>query len=149
DVRRTRHYYIAAEPDLWNYLPEKSDPICGRPLPPQLQQQSRGGKLRYVQYTDSTFTTRVFHEPQLGLLGPVLRGVVGDFVAITFLNRAGRPLSMHPHGLRYDKDSEGSYYQPRPGKGAAVAHGARFTYVWKLDENSGPLPGEPSSKAWL
>jgi hypothetical protein len=88
-------------------------------------------------------------EPRLGLLGPVLRGVVGDYLVVTFLNRGGVPLSMHPHGVRYDKDSEGAYYQPGPGLGAAVGPGARFTYVWHLDEESGPLPGEPSSKGWL
>ena len=56
---------------------------------------------------------------------------------------------MHPHGVKYDKDSEGSHYQPRPGLGAAIAPGATFTYVWHLDAESGPLPGEPSSKGWL
>jgi hypothetical protein len=80
------------------------------------------------------------------------------------LNRAALPLSMHPHGVKYDKDSEGSYYHdnyqsPLPpagndgpagsGRGAAVGPNARFTYVWYLDEQSGPLPTEPSSKAWL
>ena len=35
------------------------------------------------------------------------------------------------------------------GLGAAVAPGAKFTYVWQLDEASGPRPDEPSSKAWL
>src|SRR4029077_3222537 len=92
----------------------------------------------------------------LGILGPVLRGVVGDYIAVTFLNRgdtpwvrANLPFSMHPHGVRYDKDNEGSYYQPNPGRGAAIAPGAKFTYVWQLDESSGPLPSEPSSKAWL
>jgi hypothetical protein len=56
---------------------------------------------------------------------------------------------MHPHGLKYDKDSEGSHYSPQPGLGAAVGPGARFTYVWHLDEDSGPRPDEPSSKGWL
>jgi FtsP/CotA-like multicopper oxidase with cupredoxin domain len=100
----------------------------------------------------------------LGILGPVLRGVVGDYLEITFLNRSSLALSMHPHGAKYDKDSEGSYYgddnqsqllrarngaRSAPGLGAAVGPGARFTYVWYLDEESGPLPTEPSSKAWL
>ena len=49
--------------------------------------------------------------PRLGILGPVLRGVVGDYLKITFLNRTAVPLSMHPHGVKYDKDSEGSYYR--------------------------------------
>ena len=146
---KTRHYYIAAEPGLWDYAPQGVDPICGKTLPPPVLLQRQVGKMRYVQYTDATFTTKVFENPRLGILGPVLRGVVGDFLAVTFLNRGGQPLSMHPHGVKYDKDSEGSHYQPKPGLGAAVETGAKFTYVWQLDDQSGPLPGEPSSKGWL
>lgn len=149
DPAKTRRYYIAAEPQLWDYLPEGRDPVCGKPLPPPVLNQRRGGKIRYVEYTDETFTAQVISNSRLGILGPVLRGVVGDFLSITFLNRTSRPLSMHPHGVKYDKDSEGAYYEPRPGRGAAVGPNAKFTYVWQLDENSGPLPGEPSSKGWL
>ena len=149
DPAKTRHYYIAAEPQLWDYAPLGQDPICGKPFPPPVQVNRRGGKIRYVQYTDASFQAKVIETPRLGLLGPVLRGTVGEFLSITFLNRGGRPLSMHPHGVKYDKDSEGSHYEPRPGLGAAVAHGAKFTYVWQLDEHSGPLPGEPASRGWL
>jgi len=146
---RTRRYFIAAETEPWDYTPEGLDPVCGKPLPPPVVAQRPVGKIRYVQYTDASFTTKVFQNPRLGILGPVLRGVVGEVLAVTFLNRSSRPLSMHPHGVRYDKDSEGSYYRPRPGLGSAVAPGARFTYAWELDETSGPAPGEPSSKGWL
>lgn len=149
DPGKSRHYYIAAEPQLWDYLPQGRDVVCGKPLPPTLATQRYGGKLRYVQYTDDTFTAKVMENQRLGILGPALRGVVGDYLIVTFLNRVGRPLSMHPHGVKYDKDNEGSYYQPKPGLGSAVGENARFTYVWHLDEESGPLPGEPSSKAWL
>ncbi len=149
DEKKTRRYYLAAEPELWDFAPQGLDPVCGKPLPPPLLQQRQVGKMRYVQYTDATFTTKVFQNPRLGILGPVLRGVAGEFLAVTFLNRGGQPLSMHPHGVKYDKDSEGSYYQPRPGLGAAVAPGAKFTYVWQLDADSAPLPSEPSSKGWL
>jgi hypothetical protein len=106
-------------------------------------------KLRYIQYTDGTFTTPALANPALGILGPVLRGVVGEFLVVTFLNRTAQPLSMHPHGVRYDKASEGAYYRPTPGRGAAVAPGAKFTYVWQLDADSGPRADEPSSKGWL
>lgn len=146
---KTRHYYIAAEPELWDYAPEGRDPICGKPLPPPVVTQRRGAKLRYVEYTDASFGARVITDPRLGILGPTLRGVVGEYLAVTFLNRTPDPVSMHPHGVKYDKDSEGAYYEPKPGLGAAVGPGARFTYVWQLDESSGPLPDEPSSKGWL
>jgi manganese oxidase len=149
DPQKTRRYYIAAEPELWDYAPAGRDEMCGVTLPPPLLANRTGSKLRYIQYTDATFTTRLFPAPQLGILGPVLRGVVGEYLAVTFLNRAGQPLSMHPHGVRYDKDSEGSHYRPSPGRGAAVGPGATFTYIWQLDARSGPRPHEPSSKGWL
>ena len=149
DPAKTRHYYIAAEPELWDFTPQGLDPVCGKPLPPPVVAQRRNGKIRYVQYTDATFAAKVFPTPRLGILGPVLRGVVGEFLAVTFLNRASQPLSMHPHGVKYDKDSEGAFYEPKPGLGAAVGSGARFTYVWHLDAESGPMASEPSSKGWL
>jgi FtsP/CotA-like multicopper oxidase with cupredoxin domain len=149
DPAKTRHYYVAAEPQVWDYAPRGADAVCGRPVPEYLATQHTGAKLRYVQYTDATFQARVFDTPRLGILGPVLRGVVGEYLVVTFANHTSRPLSMHPHGVLYDKDSEGAYYQPDPGLGAAVAPGATFTYVWYLDPQSGPRPDEPSSKAWL
>jgi FtsP/CotA-like multicopper oxidase with cupredoxin domain len=149
DPLKTRRYYIAAEIVPWDFAPSGRDDMCGFTLPPAVVANRSRTKLRYFQYTDATFTVRALANPALGLLGPVLRGVVGEYLAITFLNRTAQPASLHPHGVRYDKDSEGAYYRPSPGRGAAVGPGAKFTYVWHLDEESGPLPTEPSSKAWL
>jgi hypothetical protein len=165
DPARTRHYYIAAETDQWDFMPTGSDPVCGMRPPPDVIARHVIQKVRYFRYTDGTFTARVPQAPRLGILGPVLRGVVGDYLQITFLNRTAVPLSMHPHGVKYDKDSEGSYYRdnsqlkllqtrnpadrPAGGLGGAIGPKARFTYVWYLDEKSGPLATEPSSKAWL
>ncbi len=149
DPKKTRRYYIAAEPTPWDFVPSGRDLVCGLTLPPAVKANRESPKLRYIQYTDETFTARVLPNASLGMLGPVLRGVVGEFLVITFLNRTTQPVSMHPHGVRYDKHSEGAYYRPNPGRGAAVEPGAKFTYVWQLDESSGPLPSEPSSKGWL
>lgn len=149
DPAKTRHYYIAAESVLWDFAPSGREELCGGPLPLPVASNRRTGKLRYVQYTDATFTARVLPTASLGILGPVLRGVVGEYLAVTFLNRTDQPLSMHPHGVKYDKHSEGVYHIPFNGRGSAVAPEGRFTYVWQLDELSGPMPGETSSKAWL
>ena len=81
DPARARHYYIAAEPTLWDYVPSGRDEMCGAQLPPSYQQGRLASKLRYFQYTDATFTTKVVETPSLGILGPVLRGVVGDMLA--------------------------------------------------------------------
>jgi manganese oxidase len=165
DPAKTRHYYIAAEPVQWDFMPLGSDPICGMTPSANVLAWHLIRKARYIQYTDATFTQHVPQAPRLGILGPVLRGVVGDYLEITFLNRTALPLSMHPHGAKYDKDSEGSYYvdnhqlkslqsgargdRSTLGLGAAIGPDARFTYVWYLDKESGPLPTEPSSKGWL
>ncbi|HEY2082330.1 MAG TPA: hypothetical protein VGI88_06055, partial [Verrucomicrobiae bacterium] len=154
DPAKTRHYYIAAEPVRWDFMPVGSDPICGMTPSANVLAWHLVRKARYFQYTDGTFTQRVPQASRLGILGPVLRGVVGEYLEITFLNRTALPLSMHPHGVKYDKDSEGSYYgsdnqinltQLRnrenrfaPGLGAAIGPNARFTYVWYLDAESGP-----------
>jgi hypothetical protein len=149
DPLKTRRYYIAAEIVPWDFAPSGRDDMCGFTLPPAVVANRTRIKLRYFQYTDATFTVRALNNPALGVLGPMLRGVVGEYLAVTLLNRTHQPVSLHPHGVRYDKDSEGAYYRPSPGRGAAVGPGAKFTYVWQLDEASGPLPTEPSSKGWL
>lgn len=149
DPAKSKHYYVAAEPALWDYAPSGRDQMCGGALTPDYQRERQSGKVRYFQYTDATFATKVVETPSLGILGPVMRGMVGEFLVVTFLNRTSQPLSMHPHGVKYDKDSEGANYAPNPGKGASVAAGETFTYVWQLDESSGPRPDEPSSKGWL
>jgi len=168
DPARTRHYYIAAENVQWDFMPAGKDEVCGMPVPLAVETAHQAWRVRYVQYTDGTFTKPIPQPARLGILGPVLRGVVGDYLEVTFLNRAkGGPFSMHPHGVKYDKDSEGSYHSDAAdqanqsrvagaaatshfeGLGAAVGYGGRFTYVWYCDEQSGPLPSEPSSKGWL
>ena len=149
DPARVKRYFIAAEYDQWDYLPDGKDPVMGSPIPPQVLESPKSGKCRYFQYTDDTFTARVLPTERLGIFGPVMRGVTGDFIVVTLLNRLSAPVSLHPHGVRYDKDSEGSAYLTAKGLGSSIAPQARFTYVWKCDEASAPGPAEPSSKPWL
>src|ERR1700750_266744 len=141
--RPVRKYFIAAEKVKWSYAPLGKE-MTGEFLPPRWAGKQTYDKYRYVQYTDDTFTTPVRQPPWLGILGPVIRGVVGERLLVTFLNRTDRVLSIHPHGLKYDKDSEGAYYSPAPGKGSWVIPYEKFTYVWDADEDSGPARGEPS-----
>ena len=147
-VPQTRGYFVAAEHVNWNYAPLGGDPVFDQEIPDPFGHTLEYEKIRYIQYTDATFTTQVQQPAWIGILGPTIRGVVGDTLKVTFLNRTDRHLSMHPHGVKYDKDSEGAEYEPR-GAGAAVPPDGRFTYTWEVDEGAGPAPGEPSSKVWL
>jgi hephaestin len=60
---------------------------------------------------------------------------------------------MHPHGVFYDKASEGSAYPDGVAAAAkggdAVFPGKTFTYVWQVPERAGPGPNDPSSIAWF
>lgn len=147
-VPQTRTYFLAAEHVEWNYAPLGMDPVFNQPIPEPYGEQLLYEKIRYVQYTDATFTTQIAQPNWLGILGPIIRGVVGDTLKVTFLNRTDRHLSIHPHGVKYDKDSEGASYGPQ-GLGSEVAPDEQFTYTWEVDAGAGPAPGEPSSKVWL
>ena len=51
DAATTRHYYIAAEPVLWDYAPLGNDPVCGKPLPPPLRNHQSLAKLRISRFS--------------------------------------------------------------------------------------------------
>jgi manganese oxidase len=145
---KIRHYYIAAEDVTWDYAPSGMDLLHDRAIPPPWGKQTRWSKSRFIEYTDSTFSVRKPQPEWLGILGPVIRGEVGDEIVVEFLNRGRFWHSMHPHGLRYDKANEGSMYLPVGGPGSSVPPGARFTYHWFADEGSGPGKNDPSSIVW-
>jgi hypothetical protein len=113
-------------------------------------------KAIYREYTDATFSALKVRPPEqqyLGLLGPVLRGEVGDTIHVVFKNNASHPYGMHPHGVLYQKDSEGADYND--GSSGAdkddggVPPGATHIYVWQIPERAGPGRNDPSSIFWL
>ncbi len=110
-------------------------------------------KAVYHEYTDSTFTTRKPRPAEwrhLGIVGPILRGAVDDTIVVVFRNNAHFPASMHPHGVFYDKSSEGALYNDgTTTKGDdSVATGGSHRYVWAIPERAGPGPNDPSSLLW-
>ena len=97
---KTITYFVAAEPVDWNYAPLGRDPAFDRSIPEPWGTRLVYPKVRYHQYADDRFTTRLETPPWAGILGPTLRATVGDTLKVVFLNRTDRPLSMHPHGVR-------------------------------------------------
>jgi hypothetical protein len=145
--RTVRTYFIAAEDVTWDYAPSGHDLIDGKPIPSPWTNRTVWAKTRYIEYTDATFSVRKPQPEWLGILGPVIRAVVGDMIVVNFLNRTQKPHGIHPHGLRYDKDNEGARYV-RSGLGAEIPPGGHFTYHWLADAGSGPGPGDSSSVVW-
>jgi FtsP/CotA-like multicopper oxidase with cupredoxin domain len=162
---RVRVYFVAAEEVAWDYIPSRRDEAMGHPFDDSQKMYLEPSpnavghiykKAVYREYTDARFLTlkpRTPEERYLGILGPVLRGEVGDTIKVVFKNKASRPYSMHPHGVLYAKSSEGSMYQDNsgdPGKdGGMVPPGKTYNYVWQIPERAGPGPKDPSSIIWL
>jgi hephaestin len=164
-VPHQRVYYIAAEELPWNYAPSGIDEITGKPFDDTAkvfvgQRSNRIGatylKALYREYTDETFTTLKPVAPEwqhLGMLGPLVRAVVGDTVEIVLKNKTTRPVSIHMHGFKYNKDSEGAPYVD--GSAAtdhgddAVPPGQSYTYDYEVPETAGPGPMEGSSVMWM
>lgn len=161
---KVRTYYVAADEIEWDYCPTGINQFTGKPFEGYAKVFVENGPHRigkvyrkavYREYTDDTFTrlkTRSPEDAYMGIQGPALRAEVGDTLRVVFKNNASMPYSMHPHGVFYDKDSEGSPYNdgvPDSQKpGAAVPPGKTHVYTWPVPERAGPGPNDPSSLGW-
>ena len=160
-----RVFYLAAEDVVWDYAAGGRNMLTGTPYTEEEKVfvehtagriGSRYLKTRYVEYADADFRTpkpRAGNWEHLGLLGPVLHAEVGDALKLVFRNQSTRPYSVHPHGVFYDKDSEGALTNDGTADAAkrddAVPPGATYTYRWRVPERAGPGPADGSSIAWL
>jgi FtsP/CotA-like multicopper oxidase with cupredoxin domain len=130
--------------------------FTGDPAAVQIGTQYK--KTLYVEYTDATFTTKkpaALEWQHLGALGPIIRAEVGDTIKVVFKNKTntGRGYTVHPHGVLYDKSSEGAPYvsgDPNAfSAGNNVAPGSSFTYTWEVPERAGPGPADGTSVMWM
>jgi len=91
-------------------------------------------------------------EEHLGILGPIVRAEVGDTIIVHFRNETRFPVSLHPHGVLYKKDSEGAPYVDGTAgqdKGDdAVPPQGSHTYRWEVPKRAGPAANDPTSIAW-
>ena len=156
---KTRTYFIAADEVKWDYAPRGRNLIGA----PAVENESAEGqrstvflKAIYREYTDARFKTLKARAPEwehLGILGPLIRAEVGDTIKVVFRNNAGVPYSLHPHGLEYDKKSEGALYSdgtsPAEKADDLVGPGQTYTYTWTVPERAGPGPADPSSILWM
>lgn len=161
---KLRQYYIAVDEVDWDYAPSGLDQLTGKPFDHMgmmfiEQTKDRIGKTYhkaiYREYTDATFTTLKKRPPEwehLGILGPAIHAEVGDTINVFFKNNGTQSYSMHPHGVFYEKGSEGADYNDGandPTHNGVVAPGGTHTYIWQVPERAGPGPADPSSIVWL
>lgn len=161
----TRTYYISADQVAWNYAPQGKNLITGKPFDDVADTYVQRGpgrvgstylKCLYRGYTDASFRTpqtRAAADQYLGLLGPVIRAAVGDTIKVVFRNTCPFPTSVHPHGVFYDKDSEGAPYNDGTTAGDktddGVATGKQHVYTWLVPDRAGPGPNDGSSVMWM
>ncbi len=79
---------------------------------------------------------------------------VGDTIVIVFRNNLPTfRCGLHPHGVLYNKSSEGAPYMDgtwgEDKADDAVPPGGSHTYVWHVPERAGPGPNDASSVMWM
>ncbi len=161
----TRTYYIAADEVVWDYAPTGMNLLTDQPFGEVESHWVERGptsighvykKAIYREYTDSSFAELKPRLPEwehLGILGPLLRAQVGDTIRIVYRNNVHFPTSLHPHGVFYNKDSEGTPYadatDERDKFDDGVPTGGTHVYVWPVPERAGPAQGDLSSVFWM
>ncbi|XP_010282001.1 PREDICTED: coagulation factor VIII-like [Phaethon lepturus] len=150
EIPVTWTHYIAAEEMDWDYAPEKPVSLDRNITSLFLEAGpqrigSKYKKVMFVEYEDATFKKRkVSDQLDKGILGPVIKGEVGDQFKIVFRNLASRPYNIYPHGLTSVKP----YYTMKPSqdkdmKDIPVAPGQSFTYSWRVTTEDGPTQADP------
>ncbi|XP_062039480.1 hephaestin isoform X5 [Lepus europaeus] len=160
----TRVYYLGIQDVQWNYAPEgrnvitneslESDTVASSFLKSDKNRIGRSYKKTvYKEYKDDSYMDEVAQPAWLGFLGPVLQAEVGDVILIHLKNFATRPYTIHPHGVFYEKDSEGSLY-PDGSSGQlkaddSVPPGGSHVYNWTIPEGHAPTDADPACLTWI
>ena len=161
-----REYFIAAEEVDWDYLPGGKDE-CGSYISSNnattnwvldkyfnnVNYASIGGrkvkKVRYIEYSDNTFSTKKIQPEHFGILGPVIRAVVGDNIKVHFKTARFHFRFIHT-----------VYFMEKIQKGQITTmeqlllqmvrlHLIKPIRTWTVPEDAGPGPKDLSSKLWM
>uniref|UniRef100_A0A8B9EC93 ferroxidase n=1 Tax=Anser cygnoides TaxID=8845 RepID=A0A8B9EC93_ANSCY len=110
-------------------------------------------KAIFRQFTDDTYSQEIPKEAWLGFLGPVLKAEEDDVFIVHLKNFASRPYSVHPHGVFYDKDSEGALYPDGTGGKSKeddfVVPGGNYTYTWPVRKDYSPTLADSNCLTWI
>jgi manganese oxidase len=153
---RTRSYYILATSSVWDYSPEGYNKVQDRPFTPFEEQFATAGGNRigsqytkgmFVGYEDEDFKiplNRTTNQAYQGLLGPIIRGEVGQTLSVTVFNDLPIPITFFISGLSLSKSNGGLPYADG-SLDNTIQTGENRTFVFELTEADGPPTTEPSS----
>src|SRR5215218_899982 len=121
-----REYWISATSVKWNIAPSGRDGWMKMAVP-------RATTFRAFAYQlYSPGFARPLAAPSIP--GPVLEAEVGDVIVVHLRNadkHFGQAITMHPHGVRYTPDYDGSHLGDYTRAGGFVAPGEEFKYTWE------------------
>ncbi|MDH5230790.1 MAG: multicopper oxidase domain-containing protein [Gammaproteobacteria bacterium] len=144
---QVREYWVSAKKVNWDYAPSGINKIK-----PDEGLGPWGATTQYTKYRyfahSKNFARELPQAQHRGILGPELRAVEGDTIKIHFRNDADKPLTMHPHGVRYTPQHDGADYALSGQAGAKVLPGQTHTYIWHADKDASPGPNDESSIVW-
>jgi FtsP/CotA-like multicopper oxidase with cupredoxin domain len=123
---QVREHWIQATSVQWDIVPKGRDEWHDRPV---------AGRTRFRALVYQAMTPG-FAAPLTPprIPGPTLRAEVGDLLVVHFRNadeHFDQALTMHPHGVRYNPDYDGTYLGDFTRAGGFVAPGEEFTYRWE------------------
>jgi FtsP/CotA-like multicopper oxidase with cupredoxin domain len=142
-----REHWIRAEEVRWDIVPTGRDQMMDRRV---------RGKTRFTAYAFRPYTAE-FAAPAgpPTLPGPLIEADTGETIVVHLQNAVDVPVTMHPHGIFYSDEMDGSYKGRFTDPGGFVQPGRRFTYVWDaqpgtegtwLYHDHGPLDPLPTYK---
>ncbi|KAJ7310271.1 hypothetical protein JRQ81_007171 [Phrynocephalus forsythii] len=146
---KVRQYYIAAVEVMWDYGSHIPSPFLRDKNPKNSWKKlaRRYKKVVFREYLDNSFTRPVIRgelDEHLGILGPYIRGQVGDVIMVTFKNMASRPYSFHSNLLPYGGATEEREYF----SWEAVQPNQLREYSIKVLAHMAPTTNEFECKAW-
>jgi manganese oxidase len=119
----TSEYWIRAEKVRWEIIPTHRD---------QMMDERIRGKSHFSAYAYRRYTPN-FEAPmgKASIPGPLLEVTEGDTLTVHFQNKIDVPVTMHPHGIFYANEMDGTYKGKFTDPGGFVQPGKKFTYVWE------------------
>ncbi|TDH04900.1 hypothetical protein EPR50_G00137860 [Perca flavescens] len=159
-----RVYYVGIIEDFWDYAPSGKNLLNGQDVENDEHASvflERGPhrigsvykKAMFRQYTDATYSRLASRPGWLGFLGPILRAEVDETIVVHLKNFATRNYSMHPHGVFYEKNTEGALYPDGTSnklKGDdSVPPGGIYTYRWEVRPDYAPTDDDANCLTWI
>ncbi|XP_061596610.1 ferroxidase HEPHL1 [Cololabis saira] len=163
-VSGDRVYYVGIIEDSWDYAPSGKNLLSGRDIEDDphasvflSREDNHIGrvykKAMFRQYTDGSYSRLAPRPDWLGFLGPILRAEVDDVIVVHLKNFASRSYSIHPHGVFYEKNSEGALYPDGTSKRLkqddSVPPGGNYTYRWVVKPEFAPTDDDANCLTWV